>query len=171
MNEILNKPYTQIVCKKPVQRDIVLMYAVGQGKHVSDAIYKVNQYPIHLFLFGPNVGWTDHQDRIGDKISFAEFVRLKHKDEITQHQPGDDCPHCEGEGVIHNSEDRWSNISGHYTEDWTEECQFNNTYCNQGALAEYNAVCPDHGGESMSYEYDKSGPYLTLDCSKCEEEE
>ena len=73
MPSFLIHPYAQVVCNNKGELLYVLEWAKGQGKTVSDYMWKVEKFPYHLFLAGQIVGWTDLTDRIGDKVSFAEF--------------------------------------------------------------------------------------------------
>lgn len=71
----LTHPYAQVVCQNKGELLYVLEWAKRQGKDVSDFMFKVEKFPYNLFLAGQIVGWTDSTNRVGEKVSFAEFFR------------------------------------------------------------------------------------------------
>lgn len=68
------RAYFQIVCNDRDQLNTVLKSLKELGCNVN-GLERLNKFPVNIF---PNFrsktsGWTDHSDRIGDKISYSEF--------------------------------------------------------------------------------------------------
>jgi len=68
--------YEQVVCKNIDELIYVNNVALNKfhKKKLSDNFLVKTKYPVNLFLHSNAVGWTDLQDRIGDKHSFIDFV-------------------------------------------------------------------------------------------------
>lgn len=68
--------YEQLVCKN--MDELIYANSVASNKlkkkELSDRFIMESKYPVNLFLHGDVVGWTNLQDRIGNKVSFVDFV-------------------------------------------------------------------------------------------------
>jgi len=68
--------YEQVVCKNIDE----LIYVNSVASHklnkqlLSSNFLRTSEYPVNLFLHGNAVGWTNCQDRIGNKVTFLDFV-------------------------------------------------------------------------------------------------
>jgi hypothetical protein len=73
---MFEKAYDQVVCKNI--GELIYVNSVASNKlhkkELSSTFIMKSKYPVNLFLHGDGVGWTDLQDRIGDKNSFLDFV-------------------------------------------------------------------------------------------------
>jgi hypothetical protein len=74
---LFENAYEQVICKNI--DELIYVNSVASNKlkmkDLSDNFILNTKYPVNLFLYGENVGWTDSQDRIGNKVSFIEFVK------------------------------------------------------------------------------------------------
>lgn len=68
--------YDQVICKNV--DELIYVNSVARNKlkmkELSDNFILHTKYPVNLFLHGETVGWADLQNRIGEKVSFIEFV-------------------------------------------------------------------------------------------------
>lgn len=68
--------YDQVICKNIDE----LIYVNSVASHklnkrgLSSNFIRTSEYPVNLFLHGDSVGWTNSQDRVGNKVSFVDFV-------------------------------------------------------------------------------------------------
>jgi len=71
----LNHPYACVVCQSVHEQAYVLSFAREKNKIIAQYMVDNKDFPYMLYLSGDIVGWNNDLSRIGDKLSFAEFLK------------------------------------------------------------------------------------------------
>jgi len=74
----LAHPYSAVRCDNVGELHYVLKWAEAKGREVGRWMWEWDEFPFCVYFSTgvKSIGWNDRADRIGDKVSFAEFVRI-----------------------------------------------------------------------------------------------